>query len=348
MISGRGHNYLIITLLLLAVFPATSFCALTWKTDIRMALDEASQKSRPVLVYFCNTKIELCQQMEKEIFSDSLIQKNMEQYICLRVDVQEDDADKWTKKYSIFQAPTLLIIHSDGQRVGQVGGRKNKEQIMIFFKTNASILRLPYFDSLPVSASTPMPPLPPLVIRSDSAPAPTPAVINIYDFETNRLRNLNAGGDKGSFCRVIIAAGAAKVGKKCLQMDYICKGWGVVMTFTPSFRDKDFCDISGAASLRVWTKAPKGQMFSFKIDEGGTAQSPQNGSDGECWYTRNFTGSGEWVEIVLRLPQDFKQHAALCETKGNKKLDLGAIFGFGVGISEGRGTLYLDDISIVK
>jgi len=333
---------------MIIIAPAFAQSGINWKQELASALEPAGQAVRPVFVFFHDEKSDSSKTMNNSIFTQSDVIRNLEPYSCVLLDMSTPAARAAAGNYSIIEVPAFLILNRNGNPVVKVMGEKKQDAVLGILKNHAELLKVPFIaptDTKPVITESPAVSISP---AATPAKTPDPAEIFLYGFEDGIPQNLISGGDRDAFCIIDIVGSGARTGQRCLRMQYDCRGWGVAMTVNPSGVNGAFADLRDARTLIIRVKAPLKQMFSFKIDEGGTAAQPVNGSDGECWYSRDFMGFGEWRDHELRIPQDFKMHTGLCETKGNKKLDLGHIFGMGIGIGQGTGVLLTDDISWKK
>jgi len=93
---------------------ASAQSAVNWRTDLDLALEEAAQADRPVLVDFTASWCPPCQVMKQEVWSDETIgQIANERFIPVLVDV--DDQPMTAGRYGIQTIPTIMILDSDGQ-----------------------------------------------------------------------------------------------------------------------------------------------------------------------------------------------------------------------------------------
>ncbi|MFW6176351.1 MAG: thioredoxin family protein [Thermoplasmatota archaeon] len=108
-------SFLIIGLLLLALFPTTSQAQddeINWY-QYGEGMQKAKSQEKPIFIDFWARWCGPCQKMEEEVYPDEdLIQKSSE-FINIKVNV--DQNNDLAKQYNIESIPTLIFLNSEGE-----------------------------------------------------------------------------------------------------------------------------------------------------------------------------------------------------------------------------------------
>ncbi len=89
---------------------------LVWSNSYQESLDKAKAENKPVLVKFEASWRVWCEKMEKEVFTDPEVTKELEKYICVKIDV--DKQENIAKSYSIRSLPRTIVINTFGEIAG--------------------------------------------------------------------------------------------------------------------------------------------------------------------------------------------------------------------------------------
>ncbi len=88
---------------------------LPWETDYDKALETAAAKRKPVLLDFAASWCGPCRLMEATTFADESVQSSLEDYILVRVDLDQNPA--LAGKYGVQAIPACFILNPFGERV---------------------------------------------------------------------------------------------------------------------------------------------------------------------------------------------------------------------------------------
>jgi len=119
-----------------------------------------------------------------------------------------------------------------------------------------------------------------------------------------------------------------KGGKGVLSANECKDGWGGGLTMN-KMPEAAF-NATGATTLTLKVKVPKGIKFNLNINENGCGPKEQasftgeGGADGEQFNSPEMTGTGKMKEYTVKLA-DFTVAGGYGNPNGNKQVDLGGV-----------------------
>ena len=87
-----------------------------WSTSYHESLELAKLKKMPVLIKFEASWCVWCEKMEEEVFTDQEVKKELEKFVCVKVDV--DKQVDIAKAYKIKSLPRTIVINVYDEIVG--------------------------------------------------------------------------------------------------------------------------------------------------------------------------------------------------------------------------------------
>lgn len=111
--------------------PAASASAGEWLSDPDTAFRAASQRDVPVLVDLYAEWCGWCKKLEREVFSTPEFQRFADDYVLLRVDVEDGaEGSALQGRYGAFELPTLLVLTARNSLIGGVAGFHPTAELM--------------------------------------------------------------------------------------------------------------------------------------------------------------------------------------------------------------------------
>lgn len=89
---------------------------LKWSTSYQDSLEQAKIKKLPVLIKFEASWCVWCEKMEEETFTDPEVKKELEKFVCVKIDV--DKQVDIAKAYKIKSLPRTIVINVYDEIVG--------------------------------------------------------------------------------------------------------------------------------------------------------------------------------------------------------------------------------------
>ena len=90
--------------------------SLTWSTSYEKSLEQAKTKKMPVLIKFEAAWCVWCEKMEEEVFTDPEVKKELQKFVCVKIDV--DKQENIAKAYKIRSLPRTIVINTYDEIVG--------------------------------------------------------------------------------------------------------------------------------------------------------------------------------------------------------------------------------------
>ena len=84
----------------------------TWREDIVLAQQESRQSGKPVVLYFTANWCQPCQEMRREVWTDSKVASAMKRYVPVRIDI--DRGGDIAERFNVRAIPLIAIIDDQG------------------------------------------------------------------------------------------------------------------------------------------------------------------------------------------------------------------------------------------
>jgi thiol:disulfide interchange protein DsbD len=103
----------------------------TWN-NYDLVLQEAQSSHKFVLIDFWAIWCKECTEMEKKEFSNPEVTHLLNEFILLKVDV--DEVPELKAHFSVGGMPTIVVVNAQGEEVARVVGYQNAHQLKSFLK----------------------------------------------------------------------------------------------------------------------------------------------------------------------------------------------------------------------
>jgi thiol:disulfide interchange protein len=103
--------------------PAQAPAKIVWLTDLNMAMKQAKQLDKPLLVDFYATWCPHCTEMERTTWKDAAVIAASANFVMVKQDI--DKTPDEAQKYKVDGVPTMIFMDASGkvthQQVGEIG-----------------------------------------------------------------------------------------------------------------------------------------------------------------------------------------------------------------------------------
>lgn len=98
----------------------------SWQSDLDVALAQAAQENKPVLVYFSSSKSTWCAQFESDVLNVPAQQASLEKFILVQIDPVKKAAI--AGKFRVLSTPAIRFLSPAGTEIGTLNGAVNADQ----------------------------------------------------------------------------------------------------------------------------------------------------------------------------------------------------------------------------
>jgi len=116
-----------------------------WLSDYHQAIEQARATNKPVFINFTGVTCTNCRWMESNIFTDALVQKELERFILaeLYTDRQTAEDERNSKlqeeSFGTVALPLYVVVGPDGKQLAQFAGlTRDKAEFINFLQSGAS------------------------------------------------------------------------------------------------------------------------------------------------------------------------------------------------------------------
>jgi thiol-disulfide isomerase/thioredoxin len=113
-----------------SVLPSTP-SQIVWFQDFEQALLKSKETGKPVFVDCFAEWCIWCHKMEADVFSDTKFVKLAENYVMLRIDIEDGaEGSRLAANYNVETLPALLILDSGGGLINRIGGFLKTDELI--------------------------------------------------------------------------------------------------------------------------------------------------------------------------------------------------------------------------
>ncbi len=114
----------------------TAPAAFAWRDDFDAALAEAKQEGVPVLLEFHTAGCSACRWMDRNVFSESRVAKELNGWVPVHIDGERQL--KLSNRYEIEGYPTVLALTPEGDVIARRAGTMPADEFVHFLKQAAT------------------------------------------------------------------------------------------------------------------------------------------------------------------------------------------------------------------
>lgn len=89
---------------------------LKWFNSYHRGMKEADEKKKPVIIDFFASWCVWCEKMDSDVFTQTQIIEQLEEFVCIRTDVDQDH--KVALAYGVQSLPRILVLNTNREIVG--------------------------------------------------------------------------------------------------------------------------------------------------------------------------------------------------------------------------------------
>jgi len=93
-----------------------------WRENYASASDESKKNGRPLMLWFTATWCGPCQSLKTTTWADPDVARELSNYVCVKLDVDQPDTKPLAEKYQVNGIPRFVILDKDGKVVHDAVG----------------------------------------------------------------------------------------------------------------------------------------------------------------------------------------------------------------------------------
>ena len=114
---------------------------LPWLTSYPEALKRAERDKKPVLLDITTDWSSWSKKMERETFADKEVQKELGDYVLVRLNAEEEANADVVKEFGADSYPTFLVLNAKGEVVGQSEGFMDVKEMKAFLQKHRDLFK---------------------------------------------------------------------------------------------------------------------------------------------------------------------------------------------------------------
>lgn len=114
---------------------------LPWLSNYDDALKRAAQDKKPILLDVTTDWCSWSKKMERETFADKNVQKELGDFVLVRLNAEEDANESVVKEFNVSSYPTLLILNYRGETIGENEGFLDAKDMLEFLQKHKALFK---------------------------------------------------------------------------------------------------------------------------------------------------------------------------------------------------------------
>ncbi len=102
---------------LVSLMATTCISLAAWFNKASEGLEYAQKESRLVAFYFYSNHCPYCAQMEEFVLNQEDVQKKLENFVVISLNISSDDGSKWARKLGVPGVPTMVFYDPKQEKV---------------------------------------------------------------------------------------------------------------------------------------------------------------------------------------------------------------------------------------
>jgi thiol:disulfide interchange protein len=107
-----------------------------WHTNMTEAQTIASSQDKPILIYFWTTWCTYCEDYNQQVYSDSSVQAELDEFVLLAVNLDSDrpTATNQSQRYDVSYPPQHVAVTADGEQLTKLPGYAPKDDFLSYLQ----------------------------------------------------------------------------------------------------------------------------------------------------------------------------------------------------------------------
>ncbi|MFH1062804.1 MAG: thioredoxin fold domain-containing protein [Candidatus Omnitrophota bacterium] len=94
--------------------------SIAWISDMSVAQELAKKENKPILIDFYTEWCSWCKRMEKDTYSNAKVQETLKQFVCVKIDAEQNR--DLAKIYKINGFPSTAFLKANGELIEIIPG----------------------------------------------------------------------------------------------------------------------------------------------------------------------------------------------------------------------------------
>ncbi len=117
--------------LFVIVFITIALALASWYSNVEKGLEMAIRENKPVAFYFYSNHCPYCSQMEEFVLSQEDVQKKLNNFVVISLNIYSDEGSKWARKFGVPGVPTIVFYDpKQDKALGAIFGSRPRGEIL--------------------------------------------------------------------------------------------------------------------------------------------------------------------------------------------------------------------------